>query len=78
MTQDEARTVRAQFLAAFDIYKSNVQYGIEIETEAEHAEMMAWYLSMLDLPSDKSIYRNTSKKIKRYLPRIGVESHFAD
>ena len=43
------RTLRAPLLAAFDIYKSNVQYGILQETEEEHAAVLAWYRALLGL-----------------------------
>ena len=43
------RTLRAPLLAAFDIYKSNVQYGILAESEEEHAAVLAWYQALLNL-----------------------------
>ena len=46
------RQLRAPLLAAFDIYKSNVAYGIEAEDEAQHAQVVTWYRSLLDLKDE--------------------------
>ncbi len=46
------RTLRAPLLDAFDVYKSNIYYGIVTETEAEHAAVLAWYRGLLDLDVD--------------------------
>lgn len=43
MTCEEAREVRRQYLLAFDIYKGNVQYGIEEETAEERQAAVEWY-----------------------------------
>ena len=43
------RQIRKPLLEAFDIYKSNVYYGIVSETEEEHAAVLAWYHSLLNL-----------------------------
>ena len=43
------RQIRKPLLEAFDIYKSNVYYGIVSETEEEHAEIIEWYGKLLDL-----------------------------
>ena len=48
--QDDIRRDREKFLRAFDVYKSNVLYGIITETEEEKAEVAAWYQYLLDLP----------------------------
>ncbi len=43
------RQMRAPLLAAFDVYKSNVAYGILAETAAEHKAVALWYRHLLDL-----------------------------
>lgn len=43
------RRQRARYLKAFDIYKSNVSYGVETETEEQKAEVLAWYSALLDI-----------------------------
>ncbi len=44
-----ARQMRAPLLAAFDVYKSNVAWGILCETEEEHKAVALWYRHLLDL-----------------------------
>ena len=66
------RRIRNDLLLAFDIYKSNVFYGIEKETTEEHEEIMNWYQSMLDLPDTEAEYKSTPDRIKQYLPKIGA------
>ncbi len=46
---DAARFLRAPLLTAFDIYKSNVSYGVITETAAEHKAVAEWYRRLLDL-----------------------------
>lgn len=46
--QDALRQLRAPLLAAFDIYKSNVFYGIIAESERERGEILTWYRALLD------------------------------
>jgi hypothetical protein len=52
-------------LEAFDIYKSNVVYGVDTETEFEKAELMAWYQDLLD--KKENALRNVPIKIQRSL-----------
>ena len=59
------RSLREPLLKAFDIYKSNVNYGIEIETIEENSEIVYWYRKLLDL--EESALENIPKKIARYL-----------
>lgn len=59
------RQLRKPLLEAFDIYKSNVVYGVDTETEFEKAEIMAWYQDLLD--KKESALRNVPLKIQRYL-----------
>lgn len=46
---DALRALRAPLLDAFDIYKSNVYYGIITETDEQHDEVIAWYQDLCDL-----------------------------
>jgi hypothetical protein len=59
------RQLRKPLLEAFDIYKSNVVYGVDTETEFEKAEIMAWYQDLLD--KKENALRNVPLKIQRYL-----------
>lgn len=52
--QDELRSQRTPLLKAFDIYKSNVNYGIIEETEERKKIIIEWYKKILDL-DEKSI-----------------------
>lgn len=63
--EDALRTLREPLLAAFDIYKSNVQYGILTETEEERGTVLAWYRDLLNL--DESAIREVPKKIQQYV-----------
>lgn len=63
--EDALRTLREPLLAAFDIYKGNVQYGILTETEEEHATVVEWYDALLDL--DETAIREVPAKIKKYV-----------
>lgn len=45
----QLRSQRADILKAFDIYKSNVQYGIIYETEYQHTQIISWYEDLLNL-----------------------------
>ena len=59
------RRKRKPLLEAFDIYKSNVEYGVLEETEAEHLNILAWYRLALDL--DKDAIGNPPAEIEKYL-----------
>ena len=59
------RQLRQPLLEAFDIYKSNVAYGVEMETEFEKAEILAWYKGLLD--KEENSLKNVPLKIQRYL-----------
>lgn len=59
------RQLREPLLKAFDIYKSNIAYGVETETETERTEIMLWYQDLLDKKETALI--NIPTKIKRYL-----------
>ncbi len=59
------RTVRFDLLRAFDIYKSNVSYGIIIENDTEKQEVIEWYKNLLDL--NDCAFEHIPIKIKKYL-----------
>lgn len=63
--KDALRTLREPLLAAFDVYKQNVNYGILTETEAERETILAWYRDLLDL--DVNAIREVPNKIQRYV-----------
>ena len=62
---DAKRQLREPILKAFDIYKSNVYYGIIKETEAEHTKVMEWYNKLCDL--DIQAVENIPVLIKKYI-----------
>ena len=73
---DSLRELRKPLLQAFDIYKSNVYYGVVAETEEEHAEVLAWYAALLDIGNTNAKARtmtaegaiqNVPAGIRRYL-----------
>ena len=59
------RKQRAILLKAFDIYKTNVKYGIEQESEEQHTEIIVWYQKCLDL--DYEAINNQPVEVVRYL-----------
>lgn len=59
------RQLREPLLKAFDIYKSNINYGVETETEEERNEIISWYKDLLD--KKVSALENVPLKIQRYL-----------
>lgn len=66
------RSLRKPLLTAFDIYKSNVLYGIIEETEEEHSQILEWYNSLLtmnakSITSVEEAIKNVPEKIKQYL-----------
>lgn len=63
--QERLRGERAALLNAFDKYKSNVDYGIERETELQHENIIAWYRDLLDLK--EYALNNIPERIKYYL-----------
>lgn len=73
---DYLRALRKPLLQAFDIYKSNVYYGVVAETEEEHAEVLAWYAALLDIGNAnakartmtaESAIQNVPAGVRRYL-----------
>lgn len=65
--EDALRALREPLLAAFDIYKGNVKYGILTETEEEHASVTAWYKALCDLEPESM--RNVPYGIAKYVKR---------
>jgi hypothetical protein len=63
--QDAVRELRAPLLEAFDIYKTNVIYGIESETVTEKESIRAWYNALLNL--DASALLSVPDKIAKYI-----------
>ncbi len=67
---DHLRILRKPLLDAFDIYKSNVYYGILSETDGEHTEIMAWYNQLCDTENPEGLreaIENVPAKIEKYL-----------
>lgn len=61
------RRKRVRAFEAFDIYKSNVYYGIVSETEECHRKIVSWYKSCLDLSLDA--INNLPEEVKVYLKK---------
>lgn len=60
---EELRAKREPLLQAFDVYKSNVSYGIE--ADVNRVEIITWYNSILDL--DEEAINNPPIEIRRYM-----------
>lgn len=65
--KNELRARRVPLLKAFDVYKSSVAYGTEIETEAQRVKMMTWYNLLLALDEDAMKEKNIPERVKYYL-----------
>lgn len=59
------RSLREPLLKAFDIYKSNVYYGIITETELEHDLVLGWYQDLCDLKEEALI--EVPQMIRKYI-----------
>ena len=64
---EELRAKRVPLLKAFDVYKSSVAYGTEIETEDQRVKMMTWYNLLLALDEDAMKEENIPERVKYYL-----------
>lgn len=64
-SQEVLRKQRVLIFKAFDIYKTNVEYGIIEETQEQHDDIISWYQKCLDL--DYNAINNVPECIKRYL-----------
>lgn len=63
--KNELRAKREPLLRAFDIYKTNLSYGIFTESESEHNEIISWYKDLLDLKDNA--FTNIPENISKYL-----------
>ena len=59
------RQLREPLLKAFDIYKSNIYYGIVTETIEEHENILRWYKDLCDL--NINAIENVPALIKKYV-----------
>ena len=59
------RCLRTPLLKAFDVYKTNIFYGIEVETKEEKDEIIKWYNSLLNLEENALIV--VPSGVKKYL-----------
>ena len=59
------RQKREKLFKAFDIYKSNIEYGLITETDEAHQRIASWYLLALDL--DHNAITNYPPELDRYL-----------
>lgn len=64
------KNYRLQVFKAYDIYKTNVIYGLEKETAEERQELLSWYNAMKDYPSrieTEKEFPQIPEKISYYL-----------
>ena len=59
------RDYRRELLAAFDVYKQNVLYGIDEETPETRGAVLSWYRKLLDL--DPTAFREIPAPVTAYL-----------
>ena len=59
------RDYRRELLAAFDVYKQNVLYGIDKETPETRGAVLSWYRKLLDL--DPAAFREIPAPVTAYL-----------
>lgn len=59
------RGYRRELLAAFDVYKQNVLYGIDEETPETRGAVLSWYRKLLDL--DPAAFREIPAPVTAYL-----------
>ena len=59
------RVKRKRLFKAFDIYKSNIEYGVISETQEEHSQIVEWYQKCLDL--DYNAINNYPPVLEKYL-----------
>lgn len=62
---DARRGYRRELLAAFDVYKQNVLYGIDGETPETRGAVLSWYRKLLDL--DPAAFREIPAPVTAYL-----------
>ncbi len=61
---NKLRSKREPLLRAFDIYKTNLSYGIFSESEVDHNLIVNWYKDLLDLK--ESAFDNVPLLISKY------------
>ena len=59
------RSKRKKLLEAFDVYKTNVSYGLIEEDQESHQAITAWYRGLLDL--DPEAFDDVPIWIQRFL-----------
>lgn len=71
---EEIRNIRKYLFKAFDIYKVNVLYGIELQSVEDGIALDEWYASWLNLPEEITLqnyedieYPQTPSVIEYYL-----------
>lgn len=64
----ELRHRRIKLLKMFDIYKTNVNYGIIKETEEDNNTILKWYQNILDLQEEA--FNNVPEEILKYKNNI--------
>lgn len=66
--KQELRAMREPLLTAFDKYKSNVNYGVEIEPLDQREKIIKWYNEIKNLNENYIIKdENIPERIKYYL-----------
>ncbi len=68
--REAIRRLREPLLEAFDIYKSNLFYGVVTESEEEHAAVLGWYRRLLDL--DPASVTAVPPQVEKYVKQGGV------
>ena len=63
------RSKRQMLLKAFDKYKTNVAYGVEVEDANAHTKIVKWYQNLLDLKNSAFIVENIPARITYYLDK---------
>lgn len=74
LKKTEVRIKRKPILSAFDIYKTNVIYGVVSETDEQRNDVLSWYNTWLGLPDIVTaenykdiVYPITPDVIEKYL-----------
>lgn len=65
LKQDKLREKRAKLLDAWDIAKGNILIKVDIVTDEQMQELIAWYKKVLDL--DEQAIENPPQEIVRYV-----------
>lgn len=65
LKRDALRDKRAKLLDAWDIAKGNILIKVDIVTDEQMKELIAWYKRVLDL--DEQAIENPPQEIVRYM-----------